>query len=172
MLNELCSEESSVDAAMIRLIEFVGLLYPLASVGIPTTVILARVVHEAHPVLFKHDLVVNRAVGTSNAEEGCNDVVRLVWEVAHVLDNLLSSLVAKCKLVLLVHQDWVVGMSYLTCSCAQYQLAISADGKSKATFVNLLAACVSTDAGIASLQVAESTGARLQRKTTHGKIDE
>ena len=40
VLDKLCSKEASVYSATVRQIEVVGLLYSLASVGIPSTIIL------------------------------------------------------------------------------------------------------------------------------------
>ena len=82
-------------------------------------------------------------------------------KTACVVDELLTVALAKLKAVLLIDDDRVVGMAYLTATSAKHQLAIAADGEDALRLVAVLLLSVVVHIGVNSDGACEEVGLRL-----------
>ena len=82
-------------------------------------------------------------------------------ETAGVVDELLTVAFAELETVLLVDDDGVVGVAYLTAACAEHQFAIARDGEYALCLVAVLLLPVVIDVGVDGNGTCEEVGLRL-----------
>jgi len=128
VFDTLCYKEPCIYLTVL-VVEFIGSCYPLVFLAVEIGVLLVGISFQAHPILFRHDGVVDRAICTGDFHEAGDNLIRLTGKCGHIVYYFLSVLFTILETVAFVDDDRIVGVAYLSGIFAEHQLSVAGNGK-------------------------------------------